>query len=260
MQPFPCGMQGMAGGAGVCLTPPSALDSSEHQPCFCSPPSPTAVTPITHEQRCPKTPGQCSVFPATHTPRDHTPSHIHNPSSPARVGDAVALRAQTLPKSRAGGVPVLGANQPTSLGAQHPTASCPSFLCTHTHTHTPTLTAASAHPPACTQVPLRGAQRLPTAAPSRWKPRHVHCLELLLCQDTSSQLWGWFCPLGANPVSLPPLFQTLRAATRPGEGAQPGSGLSNPAGVWRGLSGFNTLLLRAVRPWIPSSLNHGCPV
>lgn len=65
VQPFLCGMPGMAGGAEVCLTPPRALDSSEHQPRFCSPPSPTAVTPITHEQRCPKAPGQCSVFPAS---------------------------------------------------------------------------------------------------------------------------------------------------------------------------------------------------
>lgn len=167
VQRFPCGMQGMAGGAGVCLTPPSALDSSEHQPCFCSPPSPTAVTPITHEQRCPKTPGQCSVFPATHTPRDHTPSHIHSPSSPARVGDAVALRAQTLPKSRAGGVPVLGANQPTSLGAQHPTASCPSFLCTHTHTHTHLHSQRHLH----TRLP---AHKCPCEEPNGFPQLHLH--------------------------------------------------------------------------------------
>lgn len=106
--------------------------------------------------------------------RDHTPSHIHSPSSPAREGDAMALRAQKLPKSRAGGVPCAGSKttEPHRVRSTRPQAVLPS--CAHTHLHS----QRHLHTPACS-VPLRGAQRLPTAAASRWKPQHVHsnCLE-----------------------------------------------------------------------------------
>lgn len=103
------------------------------------------------------------------TLKDHTPYPIPHPQllqlgwGGGRNGTE---RTNALP--RAG----LAGNKTTRrrwVRSTRPQTVLPS--CAHTHLHS--------QPPACAQVPLQGAQRLPTAGPPRWKPRHVHsdCLE-----------------------------------------------------------------------------------
>lgn len=148
------------------------------------------------------------------------------------------LRAQTLPKSRAGGVPVLGAKLPDLAERTAPDRKAVLPSCAHTHLHSQRHLALACLRSAPARSPTAShscAPALETPTRSQKLPREWPELSrrLPLCRDAPTQLWGWFCPVGANPVSLPPLFQTLRAATRPGEGAE-----RSPAQGSAALEGF----------------------
>lgn len=153
--------------------------------------------------------------PRVATLKDHTPPCIHSPFQLGQRGRHKGREDKLFQKSRAGACLCWEQNYPTSLGAQHPTTTCPSFLCTHTHTH---LT----HRHICTRLPAHSA---PARSPT---PSHscIFSLEtlsraqhrLLLCQDAPTRLWGWFCPcrckagVSPHPCSGPFVQQHARVS------------------------------------------------
>lgn len=142
----------------------------------------------------------------------------------------MALRGQTLFQEQGW----LGTKLPDVAGCAAPDRKL-SFLPVHTHTYThsrlPAHKCPCKEPNGFPQLGLH-AGNPDTFTATAWSAAGAQP-RLPLCQDAPTQLWGWFCPVGANLVSLPPLFKTLRAATRPGEGAEhsPAQG-SEP---WRSL-------------------------
>lgn len=167
------------------------------------------------------------------TLKDHTPYPIPHPQllQLGRGGGRNGTeRTNALP--RAG----LAGNKTTRrrwVRSTRPQTVLPSCAHTHTYTHSrlPAHKCPCKEPNGFPQLGLH-AGNPDTFTATAWSAAGAQP-QLPLCQDAPTQLWGWFCPVGANLVSLPPLFKTLRAATRPGEGAEhsPAQG-SEP---WRSL-------------------------